>query len=449
MRRPTTEQATPARSTNEGTSNTISGLPSLAFCIVFAAAVFCLYMGTAVVLEARNATTHFGADSWYYSELAKGNVFNQIKQSYNLDRVARFHPTTVIFAAAWMQLLWPLTAWVPALYVLKAMFAFAGAIGAWAALSAFARIMPRRDAILFSIIYAASFGVWYFASFEESKIITATLSTLYIAVYLGIRNAPTSRGIFALTMVLLLACLNEMISGFLAIIPMVDLLMRRQWSWDRIRWIAAHVLTIPIALFVIEGLMFNRMVAATHPEGTSHVGMLFAYIARNKYNLEILYSFVNNWLLFNIAAPAPDASFGIPPDANYRGIPYKGYFAPLLMNYFTFPTSTGVAVFFCALCLALLLPRYRPRFSADGPLHGTRAIVLALLAYTVLRGAFFFVFNPNEPLLFSPAVTLPHLFLAALLFTCSKLPAKGVLLASFAALLLIANGAFMIGVPAK
>src|SRR5690606_38816875 len=76
MRRPTTEQATPARSTNKGTSNTISGLPSLAFCIVFAAAVFCLYMGTAVVLEARNATTHFGADSWYYSELAKGNVFN-------------------------------------------------------------------------------------------------------------------------------------------------------------------------------------------------------------------------------------------------------------------------------------------------------------------------------------------------------------------------------------
>ena len=449
MRRHTTEQVTPARSTGACVANPVSGIPSLAFCVLFAAAVFCVYMATAIVLEARNATTHFGADSWYYAELAKGDVFSQIKQSYNLDRVARFHPTTVVFAAAWMQVLWPLTAWVPALYVLKAMFALFGAIGAWAALSAFATILPRRDAILFSVIYATSFGVWYFASFEESKIITATLSTLYIAVYLRIRNAPTPRGIFALTMVLLVACLNEMISGFLAIIPMVELVVRRQWSWHSVRWITAHVLTIPVALFVIEGLMFNRMVAATHPEGTSHVGMLFAYIARNKYNLEIVYSFVSNWLLFNVAAPAPDASFGVPPDANYRGIPYKGYFAPLLMNYFTHPTSAGVAILFCVLLLALLLPRYRPRFGTCARLPAMSAIVLALVAFTLLRGVFFFVFNPNEPLLFSPAVTLPHLLLAAIPFTYSKLPAKGLLLASFAVLLFIANGAFMIGIPAQ
>ena len=43
-------------------------------------------------------------------------------------------------------------------------------------------------------IYAVSFGVWYFASIEESKIVTATLSALYIAIYLHLRDDWTMRG---------------------------------------------------------------------------------------------------------------------------------------------------------------------------------------------------------------------------------------------------------------
>ena len=69
------------------------------FALVVAAA-FGLYWLSSFILEARNATTHFGADTWYYAELAKGNVIDRIAGNYYLDRIARFHPTTVAMAAA-------------------------------------------------------------------------------------------------------------------------------------------------------------------------------------------------------------------------------------------------------------------------------------------------------------------------------------------------------------
>lgn len=434
--------ATAARAPGGRDPRFAAGASSHVYAVLMVAGIFCLYMATAVVLEARNATTHFGADSWYYSELAKGNILAEIKNSYNLDRVARFHPTTVLLAAVWMQVLDPLTRWITPLFLLKSMFAVAGSVGAWAALSAFATIVPRRQAMILSLIYATSFGVWYFASFEESKIITATLSTLYIAIYLGIRSTPTARGLFFLTATLLLACLNEMISGFLVIIPVVDVLVRRGWTWSNDRWMIVHVLVIPIAFIIIEGAMFGRVVAASHPEGTSHVGMLFAYIARNEYNWEISYSFLCNWLFFNLAAPSPDASFGVPVGANYKGHFYKGYFEPSLLNYFRFPASSGVAILFCTLCMAVIIPRCRPKFTTD---NSVRPIVLALLAFTFLRAAFFFVFNPSEALLFSAAATLPHLLLMAIPFAAARLPGKVVILGCFAGLLFLANGAFMIG----
>lgn len=415
---------------------------SIAYSLAVAAGVFGLYMVTALVLEARAATTHFGADSWYYSELAQGDVFARIKQSYFLDRVARFHPTTVLFAAAWMQTVGSLARWIAPIYLLKSMFAVIGAVGAWAALSAFATIMPRRHATILALIYATSFGVWYFASFEESKIITASLSTLYIAIYMQLRKRHTTLGVVMLTATLVFASLNEMVSGLLVIIPIVDVFVRRGLSWASDRWIVFQVLTVPAAYFFIEGVMFGRMVATTHPEGTSHIGMFFAYIAQNKYNAETISSFFYNWFFFNIAAPTPDAAFGVPVGANYKGQPFKGYFEPSLLNYLLHPASIGVAVLFCVLCAAVALPRYRPAFPTGDSIKAT---VLALVTFTVLRGAFFLVFNPGEALLFSPAVTLPHLLLAAIPFTYSRLPAKGALLGSFLALLCLANGAFMFG----
>lgn len=416
---------------------------SFSFALV-AGAAFVLYWASSFVLETRNATTHFGADSWYFAELAQGNVFARVSSNYFLDRVMRFHPTTVVMAAAWMQVLNPLTQWVTPLHLLKAMFAAVGAVGVWAAMSAFAAVVPRGYAMLLGVIYATSFGVWYFSSLEESKIVTASLSALYIASYLHVRKNWTMRGAVVLTAILLIACLNEMVSGFLVIIPVVDTLMQRGWNWRQGRWIAVHAAAGPIAFAIIEGVIYGRVVAVSHPEGSSHFGMLIAYVSNNYYSLFDLYSFVVNWLFFNIAAPTPDASYAVQAGANYKGYAYKGYFAPVLSNYLSSPASIGVAVMFGAMVGASLLPRYRPQYRDDGP-NAISALLCALAAFTLLRGAFFFVFNPREPLLFSPAATLPHLLMIGIPFVASKLPAKHILLGVFAVLLIIANGTFIVG----
>ena len=393
-------------------------------------AAFGLYWLSSFILDARNATTHFGTDTWYYAELAQGNVFYRIPTNEYLDRIVRFHPLTVAMAATWMQILGPLTLWVPPLHLLKAMFAAVGAAGVWAATSAFAAVVPRRYVILFGIIYAISFGVWFFSSIEESKIVSASLSAFYIACYLHLRKGWTTRGAVLLTAILLLACLNEMVAGFLVIIPIVDTLMLRGLDWRHGRWIAAHALAGPIAFVIVEGLIYGQLPAPTNPEGESHFGMLFYYLSENYRDAAMLYSFVVNWLFFNLAAPTANAPRWVPP----------GFFEPALANYFSSPVSAALAVLFGVMIVVSGAARYR-REIADG----SAGIVLALMAYTALRGVFFFLFNPAEPLLFSSSVTLALILMIAIPFAASTFPAKRALLGAIAVLLFVTNGAFIIG----
>src|SRR5262245_62001992 len=118
------------------------------------------------------------------------------------------------------------------------MFAAAGAVGVWAAMWAFAAVVPRRYVLPLGAIYAVTLGVWYFSSVEESKAITAALTALYIATYLRLRTRWTLRGAVLLTAILLLACLNEIVAGFLVLVPAVDTLVRRGWDVRHGRWIA-------------------------------------------------------------------------------------------------------------------------------------------------------------------------------------------------------------------
>ena len=79
--------------------------------------------------------------------------------------------------------------------------------------------------------------------------------------------------------------------------------------------------------------------------------------------------------------------------------------------------------------------------------HGAadKGILLALLAYALLRSTFFFFFNSKECLLFSSSATLAHMLLLGIPFMASSFPAKGVLLLLFAMLLFLTNGAFILG----
>jgi hypothetical protein len=303
-------------------------------------------------------------------------------------------------------------------------------------MSAFAQVVPRWYAPLWGLIYALSLGIWYFSSLEESKIVSATLAGLYIATYLKLRQEWTIRGAALLTGILFFACLNEIVAGFLVIIPVVDALVQHGWNVLRSRWIAWHGLVGPVALAILEGI--GRAwpgAGGTHPEGASHFSMFFYNLAQNNYNAESLYAFAVRWFFFNFAAPEPYGNHWADPSINYGGD-----FRPVLSTYFSSPVSAALVLLAGVMLVACLLPR-----RSSDRVNELSGFLLALLAYALLRAAFFFVFVPKECFLFSNSVTLAHMLMIAIPFAASRLPAKPVLLLVFAALLFVTNGAFIAG----
>jgi len=127
----------------------------------------------------------------------------------------------------------------------------------------------------------------------------------------------------------------------------------------------------------------------------------------------------------------------------YPGLPgtTAGDFNPALANYLASPLTVGLVVLFGLMLAGALWPRGRKE---DLPAAPT-ALLVALAAFAIVRGAFFLVFNPGECMLFSSGTTLTHMLLVAIPFAASRLPAKQGILAASAALLLIVNGSFMIG----
>jgi hypothetical protein len=389
-------------------------------------AAFGVYWLSSFILEASGwpAMTKFSADTGYYSVLADGQIYH---------RSARFHPVTVALALAWMKFLDPLTLWIAPLHLLKAMFAAIGALGVAAAMWAFAAVVPRRHVLVCGLIYASSLGVWYFSSVEESKIVTASLSVLYIAVYLHLRDQWTRSEAALLTAILLLACLNEIVAGFLIIIPIIDTFVRRGWDWRHGWWIAVHGLAGPIALAILEFVVKGSFVkGSADPEQASLVSHLLYNLSQNDYSAFRLYTCVVNWLFFSIAAPSPFATFGQSPTVN-------GVFEPALANYLTSPLSAGVVVLAGVMIVAIVLPRYRPV-----SLGNSAGIPSALMAYALLRGTFFMIYLPGDPLLNSPAVLLAHLLIVLIPFTASRFPAKQTVLVAFALLLFLTNAMFFI-----
>jgi hypothetical protein len=407
--------------------------------VVVPVSAFGLYWLSALILAARDETYLFGADTVLYAELAKGSILERLGNSYAIDRITRFHPLTTAMAVAWMKALSPLTSWITPQQLLKAMFSMVGAIGAGAATAAFAAVAPRRQVPLWGTIYAISLSVWYFSSIEESKIVTATLAAAYIAAFLHLRKQWTVPGVALLTAILLLACLNEIIAAFLVVIPAVDTLAQRGWNLRCHRWIVGHALAVPLAFLFLEFVVkpYTGAAAAGGPalEGASHLSMLLFYVSQNDFSAATLYSFAVNWLFFSVAAPTVETTL-----APTAWPEYTAYFEAALRNYLASPVSTSLLAVLAIVAAASALPRFR---GADADSGG--AIVMALLAYALLRGMFWFIVNPSECVLFSSGTTLAHMLILGIPFARSRLPAKQAVLAACALLLFIINGAFIIG----
>jgi hypothetical protein len=397
-----------------------SGLTTAAILI----AAFALYWTSSFSLEQRHATAFFGADTGQYTQLAAGE-FN--------DRLLRLHPVTVALALVWMKLFSPLTAWLGPLAVLKAMFALIGAIGAAAAFSAFSVFTPRREALLWGVIYASSTAVWYFSSIEESKIVSTTLAAIYVAIYLHLRSNWSRSRAAALTVVFFAACLNEITAAFLAAIPALDLILKHRLQLRAYTWLALHALVAPAALLVLEfGIRRSLAAIAAIPEGNTFVEIFFYYFSRNVYDLKTLSDFLHRWFLFNIAAPEPAIRH-----ANMN-IGYGGDFDATLLGYFSSPLSAATLLSLAAVFVAALCCRSR----ASGAPQA-KGIMPGLAAYAAVRMIFFFLFLPGECLLYSPSVTLAHLLFLAIPFAASQFRYKTFALAA-CALLLFANNAVFI-----
>jgi hypothetical protein len=406
--------------------------------VLVALAAFAVYWLSSFALVARGGTQHFHVDAWLYAELAEPNLFDRILPDTQLARIFRFHPVTVVLAAGWMRIVSPLTAWFTPAQLLKALFAAVGALGVWASLWAFAALLPRRHALLWGVIYASSLGIWYFSSIEESKIVTATLSALYIATYLRLRESWTRRGALLLTAILFIACLNEIAAVFLVAVPAVDALVQERREVLKRWWVAAHALAGPLALAILEGVIRAwASVAGTLPEGANHVSMFLWYASQAQFSLDSVYYFLSSWLFVSIAAPERHAYHWANPSIHFGGI-----FMPGLANYVASPLSAALVAQFAALLGMIFLAPKRFAIVRNVP-----AIMLALLAYALVRATFFFIFNAKENMLFSPSATLAHLLLLAIPFAATSLPEKArvTLLALIAATLFVNNGLFILG----
>jgi hypothetical protein len=393
--------------------------------VLVTGAAFCLYWLSSILLNSHAASTYFGSDANVYALLAYGHVE---------ERLLRFHPVTIVMALTWMDAFRALAVWIQPISILLAMFAMVGAAGVWAAMTAFAKFVPRREVPLWGAIYALSFGIWFFSSVAESKIVTATLAAIYIALYLHYREKPGVTRSALLALVFAVACLNEIVSALLIVLPTADAVLSGKLDRRRFSWLAAHALIAALALVALEVLrMYDVSSTPSNQESGSHFSMLLFYIGMNHHGPDSLYSFILNWLFFNIAAPSHEAAYATPIWPYYRG-----YFEPALLGYLDRPVTVALSLLVCGLMIAVVYFRRGPQTAS-----GARVIALAFVAYTLARAVFFFLFNPPEALLFSPAVTLAHLLVLAIVFAGANFPGKRSALLALAILLLLTNSTFI------
>src|SRR5262249_25566039 len=75
-------------------------------------AAFIVYWVSSLILEAAEATVHFGSDAPMYAWFVRGEL---------IDRLTRFHPTTVVLELGWMKVTGPLAQWIAPANLLKGM----------------------------------------------------------------------------------------------------------------------------------------------------------------------------------------------------------------------------------------------------------------------------------------------------------------------------------------
>ena len=419
--------------------NTVQGQPEtalivrvgdVAFRVALIVAVFLLYWTTAAIRMKAGIEPDFGADTSLYMTLAHG---------ISVDRIAQFHPVTGWVGLGGMAVMRLLAGAQidlnPQLY-LASIFAAVGAIGVAAAMAAFSRLLEKPLNLLFTVLYAGSFSVWYFASMAESKIVTTSLVALYVIAYLRWREKPTLPNELVLGTVFAMACLNEITAAMLILIPACDMLFRRHEDYSglpgRISTLS-HLMIVPLCWLVLETrLLMPKTDLAASSDASDFWSLFINYFRLNSHDISSLGAFLLNWFPFALAAPADSADAEIALWPNYFG-----YFPPTLGSYLE--TPAGIAFLGLAAITLIMAVNGGVRHLAHSPYKG---LAIGFLAYSFARAVFFFVFNPSEAMLFAGGAMFANLALLALLLQGGRLYTPAVV-AALCTVTILDNAAFM------
>lgn len=395
------------------------------FCALILCASFSLYWETQSIFHEYEKSSYFGADSNIYAKIAEGIVDQQI---------AFFHPFTAFISKTWIFMTSPLMGLVDAHERFGAMFALIGALGVVAAAAAFRKLMSANRAMLCTCAYALSLSIWYFSSIHETKIIDGAIASLYIAVYLCIRQNWNIWWFLLLTSILIVGCFNSIVTAFLVLIPAVDILLREKLNLKKLDRVVLHALPAPVILVILE-VMIKKSIDVTNleAEAQNHFSLLITFAELGDHSIWTFLDFLKNWLVFSLGAPSADADHGY---AIWQEA--DGYFAPNLFQYFS---SLSSGLFFVSLTLIIVISLNAIQLRLQN--REIYCLLAGLAAYSCARIVLFFIFLPSEALLYTSPVILAHLIIMSVLFFKSRFPYKTELYGFFVAMMAVSNIRFM------
>lgn len=251
---------------------------------------------------------------------------------------------------------------------------------------------------LYSLCYAFSFMVWYFASVPESYALTTLLYSIYIYVLLRFgKDAITPRTAIALTIVFFAALYNDLSVLLLLIVPTIYFGFRLATEPDIRRCVILHTAAFTVYLLhnvAVDHFFWRYWLSFKINSPVDQGGGLTGYV----YNHNIV-DLITAFFLHGVGSPSVEL-----PHATGR-VPfpyYKGFFDPTLYNYFDDPTSLLFLVMFILLVAFIRVSK------------ATRMIA-ALTGFVTIRLGFIALYNPAEAILY-PILSMLALMLILFYF---------------------------------
>ena len=289
-----------------------------------------------------------------------------------------------------------LTSWLKDIFNnIKIFYAVVGALGVVISYGIFSQFFNSRLSILCACIYGFSLSIWFFSSFPESYIVTTIFINLYIYIFLKIKNEVTFLNVFLLSLVLILAVINDFTSLMILLLPAVYFNKRLFLEKQILQKMVIHsfiVITISLAILSIISYKYYNVSPFTYYS--------WIYNYPQKYIWRDITEPLFNSLIFNIAAPEKVISF------HTQAMPwYKGFFKPSLLSYLTYFPSLLLFLMYVFLVLSSAIRIIKFRKELD-------FFQFALLIYITARVIVFSKFiNPGEAFLYSSVLVLPILFI--------------------------------------